>query len=132
LSLGDAAPPLRPHLGGGGSREGRCCPRQGVAVRAVRAHHLPPDVIRRCGGGTDLPAVSEDEDEGGDAATSDQNWHMATSARRARRGSATSSARDNDAAPVVDIIVVDPPWTGVIVKIAASADGEEEHPRRRQ
>ena len=42
--------------------------------------------------GADLPDALEDDNEGGDVATSDRNRHMAKSAGRARRGSATSSA----------------------------------------
>ena len=87
-SLGDA-PPSHPYLGGSGSCEGRRRPRQGAAVRAVRAHRLPPDAIR-LRGGADSPAASEDKDEDGNATSS--NWHMATSAGWARQGSTTSSA----------------------------------------
>ena len=43
---------------------------------------------------------------------------------------------NDDAAPVADVIVIDPPrellnppWTGIVVKIMASVDGEEERPR---
>ena len=80
------------------------------------------------GDGADSPTTLEDNNEGGDAATSDWNWHKAKSAGRARRGSATSSSlllvvclrcwggswwwprlivvHDDDAVPVVNIVVL--------------------------
>ncbi len=50
------------------------------------------------GDGADLPTALEDNNEGGDAATSDWNWHKAKSAGRARRGSATAPPSSSSSA----------------------------------
>ena len=97
-----------------------------------------------------MPTLLEDEDKGGNVAMSDRNRHMAKSAGRARRGSATSSAlllvvrlrcwggHGGDHASSLSATRMLPPsstslssiplWTGVVVKIAASVDKEEERP----
>ena len=99
--------------------------------------------------GADLPAVSEDDNEGGDAATSDRNWHVAKSAGWARWGSATGSAlllvvrlccwegRGGGRASSSSVTTMLPLLSTslcrsscIVVKIAASADREEECPHR--
>ncbi len=85
-SSSDGAP-LRPYLGGGGSRKGN------TPTRVQRYLPFAPIVSlwmqSNNRDGADLPTLLQNE--GGDV-TFNQNWHMATSTQRARQFSATSSA----------------------------------------